>query len=117
MINYSNPTDNEIRRIVAEALDPVAQIEILSQFTGKEVDDIRSICGMKPKKAGTVYKSRKIRYWTDEEIDYLFEHRNKPIKEQAEALKRNKSVISAKRKELGINRKRNRKAVIRKELI
>lgn len=102
-IDYTNPTDNEIRRIVAEALDPSSQVEILSQMSGKTVDEIRRICGMKPKKKVKHEKSgRPRRKWTEAEENYLREHRNDKLRDQAAALGRSKQVIYEKRKQLGI---------------
>lgn len=103
MINYNNPTDNEIRRIVAAALDPVEQVKIISQLTGKSEDLIRDICDMKPRQKKKHYKrGRPNRMWTEDEEQYLRDHRNDKLKDQAAALGRCIQVIYEKRRQLGI---------------
>lgn len=104
MINYNNPTNNEIRRIVAAALDPVEQVKILAQLTGKGEDEIRGICGMPPKTKKVRYykRGRPNRMWTEAEEDYLRDHRNDKLKDQAAALGRCIQVIYEKRRQLGI---------------
>ena len=108
-IDYNNPTDNEIRRIVKEAADPSEQVKILAHLTNRDESVIRKICGMKGKGASSQssYKRKRGRPnkpWSDEEIAYLYENRNVPLEEQAKALGRCRMSVVNKRNELNIVR-------------
>ena len=102
-IDYNNPTDNEIRRIVAEACDATAQIYIIHDLTGKSVDEIREICGMpaaKKKKRG--YGRGRPKRWTMEKIQYLYDHPNEKCQDIAKKLDMSASSVTSMRYQLGI---------------
>ena len=103
MINYNNPTDNEIRRIVAEALEPEQQVVILSELTGRSEADIRSICGMKPPKMTcTTRKKGRPSVWDDEKKQYLYDHPDESCHEIAKKFGVSYSSVTSMRYNLGI---------------
>ena len=103
-IDYNNPTDNEIRRIVKNSADPISQIRILAQLTGRKPDEIRAICG--GISTPLTFKAKKGRpsLWTEEMIQYLFDHPNESIKDIADRFKLTYSAVSTMRRRLGITR-------------
>ena len=103
-IDYNNPTDNEIRRIVAEARNAGKQIKILHDLTGKSIAEIRQICGM-PKQVRKMYPKRgRPSSWNAEKIKYLYDHPNETAADLSKHLGVSQTAITSMRYQLGIKR-------------
>lgn len=104
-IDYTNPTDNEIRRIVRDAADPISQIRILAQLTGKGTNKIREICyGIKVDASTVKGKKGRPSVWTDEKVQYLFDHPNDKIEDIAAHFGVSYNSVGTMRRRLGIVR-------------
>lgn len=101
-IDYTNPTDNEIRRIVSEALVPADQIKILHDFTGRPIQELREICGMAPKTKAKHYKRGRPGFWNDEKVQYLYEHPNEKCQDLAKRFGVSCAAVASVRHQLGI---------------
>lgn len=104
MINFNNPTENEIRRLVKEAADPDTQIAIIADLTGKSKIEIRKICGMKSPKTGESSNKGKYVKWTSNKVQYLIDHPNEPCQIIAEKMGLSYNSVRSKRSQLGIKR-------------
>ena len=104
MIDYQNITDNEIKRIVACAADPAAQVLILKDLTGKTVPDIKRAAGLPFTEEDKLSEesSNKWRGWSESDIQYLKDNKEKSLREQASDLGRTVSGIYNMRRNLGI---------------
>ena len=108
MIDYQNITDNEIKRIIACAADPVAQVQILADLTGKKESDIKRIVGMKltEKEEREERKTKeKNKYgWSDAEIMFLLDNPGMRNEDLCEALGRSQSAVAVMRSKLGLRK-------------
>lgn len=104
MIDYQNITDNEIKRIVACAADPAAQVLILRDLTGKTVPDIKRAAGMLLTEEDKASEEclNKWRGWSKSDIQYLKDNKEKSLREQAAKLGRSVAGIYNMRRNLGI---------------
>ena len=104
MIDYQNITDNEIKRIVACAADPAAQVLILKDLTGKSVADIKRAAGMPLTEEDKASEEclNKWRGWSESDIQYLKDNEEKSLREQAAELGRSVAGIYNMRRNLGI---------------
>ena len=104
MIDYQNITDNEIKRMVACAADPAAQVLILADLTGKTVPDIKRAAGIPLAEEDKLSEesSNKWRGWSESDIQYLKDNKEKSLSEQASDLGRTVSGIYNMRRKLGI---------------
>lgn len=104
MIDYQNITDNEIKRIVACAADPAAQVLILADLTCKTVPDIKRAAGLPLTEEDKLSEecSNKWRGWSESDIQYLKDNKEKSLSEQASDLGRTVAGIYNMRRNLGI---------------
>lgn len=103
-IDYTNPTDNEIRRIVSEAADAGEQIKILRDLTGKSIDELRQICGMPKQIKKRHYRRGRPGFWDEQKIKYLYVHPNEKCQDVAKKFGVSCAAITSMRYQLGIKR-------------
>lgn len=103
-IDYNQPTDNEIRRIVSQALNATEQIKILHDLTGRSKAELRELCGIKLKKSKRGYTVGRPSMWTDAKIQYLIDHPNEKCQDIADKLGLSLASVTSKRHQLGIKR-------------
>lgn len=104
MINFNNPTENEIRRLVNEAADPNNQITIIADLTGKSKIEIRKICGMKTPEKKKYSNRGRPSNWTEEKIAYLYDHPDESAQSIADKLCISSSAVSSMKYQLGIKK-------------
>ena len=104
MINYNNPSDDEIRRIVKEAHDAGEQKKILHHFTGKSVDELRQICGMPKQVKKRHYGRGRPKHWDEQKIKYLYDHPNETAANLAKHLGVSENAVTSMRYQLRIKR-------------
>ena len=103
-IDYTNPTDNEIRRIVAEALDAGEQIRILHDLTGRSVGELRQICSMPKEIRKRHYRKGRPGFWDEEKIKYLYDHPNETAANLSKHFGVSQTAVTSMRYQLGIKR-------------
>ena len=103
-IDYNNPTDNEIRRIVSEAADAGEQIKILRDLTGKSIDELRQICGMPKEIRKRHYRRGRPGFWDEAKIKYLYDHPNEKAADIAKHFGVSQTTITSMRYQLGIKK-------------
>lgn len=103
-IDYNNPTDNEIRRIVAEALDAGEQVKILRHLTGKSIDEIRQICGMPKEIKKRHYRKGRPGFWDKDKIKYLYDHPNETAASLSKHFGVSQTAVTSMRYQLGIKK-------------
>ena len=105
MIDYQNITDNEIKRIVACAADPAAQVLILRDLTGKSIAYIKRAAGMILTAEDKLREEKEKKWgWSEADIQYLRDNPEMTIRELAAALGKTADMTWKMKAKLGITK-------------